>query len=123
MATFENIQEGDLILTLVSVRTVWGIVEHFKVAYPVTGVTKHQFKTAWARYKKVNGIKIGGSGKALPYVAEQDQTEAYKKYNQKINLIRKIQALTQNFIKLNAMTLEDLQDVHELLLKAIKPNE
>jgi len=122
MATFENIQEGDLVLSLAEVRISWGVLEHFKVASPVIRVTPHQFQTALARYKKTNGTEIGGHGKAHPYVAEQDQTEAYKKCEQKVKLANQIQPMVQNLNRLNAMTLEDLQEIHELLLKALKPN-
>lgn len=123
MATFENIQEGDLVLSLASVRLTWGVLEHFKVASPVIRVTPHQFQTALARYKKSNGVEIGGHGKAHPYIAEQDQTEAYKKYEHKVKLINQLQALVQSRKSLNAMALEDLQAIHELFLKALKPNE
>lgn len=119
---FKNIKKGDAVLVQQEVKIGWAAGgESFWVTEPVDKVTPKQFTVGNERYKKIDGVCIGGGyGSHAKLIGEekdqtQDRNKLIKRFNSAYEIKCIIEKLDIDYKNKNLfILLSNLKDIEKL---------
>ncbi len=120
MSVFEDIKVNDKVIIRRKVQVGWSTEKHFWVVCPVDRVTPKQFVAGGVKYRKDDGVQIGGYGTAFKIGEKENQGVEFTRYQYVVGKSHDITRLVDKGFDFEVMTMADADALLEILKRCTK---